>query len=135
MHCLFEGISKKYLTFGVSPSVARHAFMFNTPAKLYFLRRFVSSVSVPHDFTKFRSLDHIQFFKASEFQNYIFYLFVPIYISVTPLPAAIHVLVLTSIVRLAYSIFLTDDMRVVLKMLLEKYMNMIQLIVRFSTEC
>lgn len=96
--------------------------MFNTSVKLSFLRKFVSSISVPHDFIKFRTLDHVKLFNASELQNYCFYLFVPIYFLVTPLPSVIDILLLSYIVRMSYSDVLNVEMLEALSYLLKSFL-------------
>ena len=109
MHAFFEGVAKQYLMFSTTHSVSRHPLKFDSRSKRKFLDDFLLSIAVPHDFSKFPSLEHLRMFTASEFKKILIYLFVPIYLSVTPLVVSEHILLLVYIIRLSFSTCIDSD--------------------------
>lgn len=122
MHSLYEGVAKQYLLFSTTPSIVRHCLKFTSATKLSYIHSFITSLEIPHDFVTFRSLEHLRVFKATELQNYLFYLFVPLYLSVTPIECALHIMTLTYIIRLSYSDCITNEVSGCVFLLVEKFL-------------
>lgn len=121
MHAFYEGVAKQFLMFSTTMSVIRHPLKFASRSKLNFVNNFVASVLVPHEFSKFPSLDHVKMMKASELKSFLLYLFVPIYFAVTPIPICEHVLLLVYIIRLSCASCIDDEVCCLISRLVSAY--------------
>lgn len=110
MHGIFEGVAKYYLKYSCSKSLIKHGLKFNSKSKLSFINKFISNIAVPHNFPRFRLLSYLSCFKAHEFKHFIFYLFVPIYLSCVPLKFALHIVLLSYILRLSCFSVITNEL-------------------------
>lgn len=101
LHLYFENITKMLINYMISTR-NRHKINY-IGRKLNYMNAFMLNIRVPHNMNKFRNFEYLNFWTGREFQNFLYYVLLPLIGFNLPYPHFIHLACFVLGVRLSTS--------------------------------